>query len=73
MTVNDRQMYPETVLDESFELLRTESNTILRKIYGPYYISNFKPDINDNEECELLKKFLMKGNRSYYIIIATEH
>ena len=55
-------MHPGMVPDLTFELLRTESNTVLRKIYEAYFIFNLKPDINDKEECKLLQRFLVKGS-----------
>ena len=47
--------------DLSFELLRTEGNTVIRKIYEALYIYNLKPEMNDKEECKLLERFLVKG------------
>ena len=46
----------------NFELLRTESNTVLRKIYEAYYIYNQKPEINDKSEVKLLLRFLVTGD-----------
>ena len=45
--------------DLAFELLGTESNTILRKIYEAQLILSLKPEINDREECVLLQRFLV--------------
>ena len=60
MAVHQRQYHTGMTPDLSFELLVTESNTILRKIYEAYYIMNCKPDINDKEECKQLQKFLVR-------------
>ena len=43
----------------SFKLLHTERNTIMRKIFEAYIISNFKPNINDKDECIDIKRFLI--------------
>ena len=43
--------------DLSFKLLRTESNTILRKIFEAMFIFNLKPNINDKEEKKVLERF----------------
>ena len=45
--------------DLSFKLLRTESNTILRKIFEAMFIFNLKPNINDKEEKKVLERFLV--------------
>ena len=60
LAVHYRQHHPGLVCDLSFELLRTETNTIFRKIYEALYIYNIKPVINDKDECKLVQRFLVK-------------
>ena len=48
--------------DLKFEVIRTESNTILRKIFEAYFIYNQKPEINDKSEIKLLQRFLVNGD-----------
>ena len=62
MAIHYRQVHPGTAPDLGFEIIRTESNTILRKIYEAYFIFNLKPEMNDKEECKLLQRFLVKGD-----------
>ena len=45
-----------------FEIIRSENNTILRKIFEAYYIYNQKPEINDKSEVKLLHRFLVNGD-----------
>ena len=44
-----------------FDLLRTESNTILRKIFEAMFIFSLKPNINDKEEKKVLERFLVSN------------
>ena len=62
MAIHYRQYHPGIAPDLGFELIRTESDTILRKIYEAYFIFNLKPEMNDKEECKLLQRFLVKGD-----------
>ena len=48
--------------DLKFEILRTEPNTLLRKIYEAFYIYMHKPEMNDKSECKLLERFLVEGD-----------
>ena len=59
MAVHYRQNHPDTEPDLVFDLLKTESKTILRKIYEAMFIFNLKPTINDKEECKVLERFLV--------------
>jgi len=45
----------------TFELLGSESNTIIRKVYEAHFIFTQKPEINDKEECVALQRFLVKN------------
>ena len=45
-----------------FELIRTENNTILRKIFKAYYIYSQKPEINNKSEVPFLHRVLVNGN-----------
>ena len=44
----------------SFEILKTERNTLRRKITEASYILNLQPKLNDKEECKMLDRFLVK-------------
>ena len=44
-----------------FELLGTESNTVIRKVLEAHFIFNLKPEINNKEECSLLQRFLVQS------------
>ena len=45
-----------------FELIKTESNTVLRKIYEAFYICKENPIINDKSEVKILHRFLVQGD-----------
>ena len=45
-----------------FKLIKTESNTILKKIYEAFYICIEKPIINDKSEVNILHRFLVQGD-----------
>ena len=45
----------------TFELLGSETNTVIRKVYEAHFIFTLKPDINNKEECTLLQRFLVKS------------
>ena len=45
----------------SFKLLKSESNTVSRKIIEAMYINQLKPEINDKEECISINRFLVKN------------
>ena len=45
-----------------FDLIKTESNTFLRKIYEAFYICKEKPIINDQSEVKILHRFLVQGD-----------
>ena len=59
MAVHYKENHAVQKPDLAFELLGTESNTILRKIYEAQLILSLKPEINDREECVLLQRFLV--------------
>ena len=56
-----REFHPGTSPSLSFKLLHTERNTIMRKIFEAYIISNLKPNINDKDECIDTKRFLINA------------
>ena len=45
----------------SFKLLKSESNTVSRKIIEAMYINQLKPEINDKEECISISRVLVKN------------
>ncbi len=59
MAVHYREHHPGIEPDLVFSLLKTEGKTVLRRIYEAMYIYNLKPDINDKDECKLVKRFLI--------------
>ena len=42
--------------DLIFELLATESNTVIRRVLEAHFIFDIKPEINNKEECSLLHR-----------------
>ena len=56
-----REFHPGTSPSLSFKLLHTKRNTIMRKIFEAYIISNLKPNINDKDECIDIKRFLINA------------
>ena len=57
MAVHYRQKYSGDRANLKFELITTECNTVLRKIYEAFYIYNQKPEINDKSEVKLVHRF----------------
>ena len=41
--------------------MKTERNTTLRKVYEAMLINEYKPSINDKEECKVLERFLVRS------------
>ena len=62
MAIHYQDKHSEVKPELKFELLRTETNTVLRKIYEAYYIYNQTPEINDKSEVKLLLRFLVTGD-----------
>ena len=62
LAVHYREKHPGMEADLKFEILRTEPNTLLRKIYEAFYIFMHKPEMNDKSECKLLERFLVEGD-----------
>ena len=58
MAVHYRQKHLGETANLKFELIKTESNTVLRKIY----ICKEKPIINDKSEIKILHRFLVQGD-----------
>ena len=48
------QHHPGQTPDLTFKLMKTECNAILRKVYEAMLIYEYKPSINDKEECKVL-------------------
>ena len=61
LAVHYNSLHPGQPAELKFELLGSESNTIIRKIKEAHYIFTLKPEINDKEECVLLQRFLVKS------------
>ena len=58
--VHYRQLHHCQAPQLSFiKLLKSESNTISRKIIEAMYIDQLKPEINDKEECMFINRFMM--------------
>ena len=60
--VHYRQKHLGGTANLKFELIKTESNTVLRKIYEAFYICKEKPIINDKSEVKILHRFLVQGD-----------
>ena len=60
--IHYRDKHPDQKANLKIEILKTESNTVLRKIYEAYFIYNLKPTINDKSECKTLYRFLVKAD-----------
>ena len=52
---------PGQTPDLTLKLMKTERNTILRKVYEAMLIYEYKPSINDKEECKVLERFLVRS------------
>ena len=59
--VHYRQYHHGQAPQLSFKLLKSESNTVSRKIIEAMYINQLKPEINDKEECISINRFLVKN------------
>ena len=55
------QHHPGQTPDLTFKLMKTERNTILRKVYEAMLIYEYKPSINDKEKCKVLERFLVRS------------
>ena len=62
MAVHYRRRHEGEGPDLKFEVIRKESNTILRKIFEAYFIYNQNSEINDKSEIKLLQRFLVNGD-----------
>ena len=62
MAVHYRHKHLGETANLKFELIKTESNTVLRKIYEAFYICKEKPIINDKSEVKILHRFLVQGD-----------
>ena len=56
------EVYHQSAQHRAANSIRTESNTILRKIFEAYFIYNQKPEINDKSEIKILQRFLVNGD-----------
>ncbi len=63
LAVHYREQHPNTEPDLAFHLLKTERKTVLRLIYEALFIYKLKPEINDKDECKLVKRFLICDDR----------
>ena len=59
--IHYNEHHPGISPDLIFELLGTESNTVIRKVLEAHFIFNLKPEINNKEECSLLQRFLVQS------------
>ena len=59
--VHYRQYHHGQVPQLSFKLLKSECNTVSRKIIEAMYINQLKPEVNDKEECISINRFLVKN------------
>ena len=57
-----RQKHLGETANLKFELIKTESNSVLRKIYEAFYICKEKPIINDKSEVKILHRLLVQGD-----------
>ena len=62
MAVHYRQKRFGETAKLQFKLIKTESNTVLRKIYKVCYICKDKHIINDKSEVKILHRFLVQGD-----------
>ena len=61
MVVHYRQKNLGETAYLKFDLIKTESNTVLRKIYEAFYICKEKPIINDKSDVKLLRYYIAIG------------
>ena len=61
LAIHYKEQHPSLSPDLMFELLGTESNTIIRKVLEAHFIFALKPEINNKEECTLLQRFLLQS------------
>ena len=54
-----KQQHPNTAPQLKFNILLSENNTIRRKILESFFINTIQPEINNKEECLVIKKFLV--------------
>ena len=59
--VHYRQFHHGQAPQLSFKLLKSESNTVSRKMIEAMYINQLKPEINDKEEFISINRFLVKN------------
>ena len=62
MALHYRQTHLGDTAKFKFEIIKTEGNTVLRKIYEAFYICKEKPIINDKSEVKILYRFLVLGD-----------
>ena len=62
MAVHYRKKHFGETAKLKFYLIKTESNTDLRKIYEAFYICKEKPIINDKSEVKISHRFLVQGD-----------
>ena len=57
--VHYTQQHPNTAPQLQFKILISENNTICRKILESFFINTLQPEINNKEECLVIKRFLV--------------
>ena len=57
MAVRYRQQIWGETAELKFELIKTESNTVVRKTYEAFYICEGKPIIENKSEVKILHRF----------------
>ena len=62
MAVHYRQKHLGETAKLKFELIKTKSNTVLRKKYETFYICKEKPKINYKSGVKILHTFLVQGD-----------
>ena len=62
MAVHYRQKHLGETAKLKFQLIKTESHTVLRKIYEAFYICKEKPIINDKSAVKILHRFSVQGD-----------
>ena len=57
--VHYKEQHPNTAHQLQFKILTTESNTIRRKILEAFIINTIQPEINNKDECLIIRRFLV--------------
>ena len=57
--VHYKEQHPNTAPQLQFKILTTESNTIRRKILEAFFINIIQPELNNKDECLIIRRFLV--------------